>query len=133
MWKTTTMWATTTVAMCAALALAGCRSSQVNGPRGESITAVTPRSLQIRRGEQRPLEVDIDRENFTGPVTVSIWQLPKGVSSDKSSVKSETTAATFILTATKDAPLVENQAVGVTIEGMNGRSASHYVNLTVTD
>ena len=120
-------------ALCAVLAVTGCRSSQVNGPAGQSITAVTARSMQIRRGEQQPLEVEVDRENVTVAVTVSIWQLPRGVSSDKSSVKSETTAATFILTATRDAPLVENQAVGVTIEGMNGRRASHYVNLTVTD
>ena len=116
-----------------ALIAAGCRESEVRGPYGESVTAITARSMLIRRGEQQPFEVAIDRQNFSGPVTVSIAQLPKGVSADRSSMKTDATVATFILTAARDASLVENQAVSVTVEGMDGRRAAHYVNLSVTE
>ena len=115
------------------LAAGGCQSATVRGQEGQSLTATTPRSMSIRRGESSTLEVGIDREKFTGPVTVSIFQLPKGVASDKSSIKAETTSATFILKAGAAADLVSNQAVGVTVEDPNGRKATQFVDLTVTD
>jgi hypothetical protein len=115
------------------LAVTACHSATVRGTEGESLTATTPRSMTLRRGATSSLEVGIDREKFTGPVTVSIFQLPKGVESDKSSIKAETTSATFILKAGTAADLVSNQAVGVTVEDPDGRKATQFVNLTVTD
>lgn len=115
------------------LAVAACQSATVRGTQGRSLTATTPTSMTLHRGDTAPLEVGIDREKFTGPVTVSIFQLPKGVESDKSSIKAETTSATFILKCGNAADLVTNQAVGVTVEDPNGRQATQYVNLTVTD
>ncbi len=116
------------------LALAACHSeATVRGPQGQSVTATTPTSMTIHRGDSATLEVGIDRERFSGPVTVSIFQLPKGVESDKSSIKAETTSATFILKAGLSADLVANQAVGVTVEDPAGRKATQFVNLTVTD
>jgi hypothetical protein len=112
---------------------AGCRESQVYGPGGSSVTSVTTRAMNIRRGEQKALAVDIDRRDFSGPVTVSIWQLPRGVTVDQSSVKTDADQASFVLKAAPDAGLVENQAVGITIESPDGRRASHYVNVTVTE
>ena len=124
----------TPVALAACLVAAGaCQSTTVHGTEGRSLTATTPSSLTIRRGESIPLEVGIDREKFTGPVTVSIFQLPKGVSSDKSSIKAGTTTATFILKAAANADLVTNQAVGVTVEDPNGRQATQFVTLSVTE
>jgi hypothetical protein len=115
------------------LAVAACQSATVRGTEGRSLTATTPTSMTLHRGDTAPLEVGIDREKFTGPVTVSIFQLPKGVESDKSSIKAETTSATFILKCGSAADLVTNQAVGVTVEDPNGRQATQYVNLTVLD
>jgi hypothetical protein len=48
-------------------------------------------------------------------------------------MSAETTSATFILTAARTADLVTNQAVGVTVEDPNGRKATQFVSLTVTD
>ena len=115
------------------LGLGGCQSATVRGTEGRSLTATTSRSMTMYRGESAPLEVGIDRENFTGPVTVSIFQLPRGVASDKATIHSETTSATFILTAASSADRVGNQAVGVTVEGPDGRKATQFVALTVTD
>ena len=115
------------------LSLAACQSATVRGTNDRSLTATTPTSITIQRGETVPLQVGIDREEFTGPVTVKIFQLPRGVGADTSSIHAETTTATFILTAAHTADLVRNQAVGVTVEALNGRSATQYVNLTVTN
>jgi len=115
-------------------ALAACGSdATVRGTQGRSLTSTTPTSMTIHRGDSAPLEVGIDREKFTGPVTVSIFQLPKGVESDKSSIKAETTSATFILKAASAADLVTNQAVGVTVEDPDGRKATQFVNVNVVD
>jgi len=112
---------------------AGCHTTEVNGPGGESVAATTPRSLTLHRGSSIALEVDIDREQFTGPVTVSVSQLPKGVSADRASAKVESTMATFVLEASKTADLVSNQKIAVTVEGMGGRKAMQYISLDVTD
>lgn len=114
-------------------ALGACHSATVRGTEGRSLTATTPRSISIQRGDSAALEVGIDRENFTGPVIVTLFQLPTGVESDQSSIAAQTTSATFILTAADSADLVRNQAVGVTVEDPNGRRATQYVSLSVTD
>ncbi len=114
------------------LMTSACQSATVRGTDGQSLTATTVRSMTIRRGETAALEVAIDRQNFTGAVKVSISQLPKGVETDQSSMKVETTRATFVLAASASADLVSNQAVSITVEDPSGRQALQYVNLTVT-
>lgn len=115
------------------LTVAACQSATVRGAQGQSVTANAPKWMTIHRGESSPLQIGIDRTRFTGPVTVSIFQLPRGVQSDKSSIKAETTSATFILKASSTADLVSNQAVGITVEDPSGRQATQFVNLSVTD
>jgi hypothetical protein len=118
------------VATCL-LATAACQTTTVRGPEDKRLAATTPIALVIHRGESTPLEVEIDREKFTGPVTVSVSQLPKGVEVDRASQKTETSTATFSLTATKNADLVAEQPLGVIVEGMDGRRLTQFVALTV--
>jgi hypothetical protein len=113
------------------LATAACQTVTVRGPEDKKLAATTPIALTIHRGESTALEVGIDRENFTGPVTVSVSQLPTGVAADRVSQKTETATATFALTASKTAELVADQPLGVTVEGMDGRRATQFVALTV--
>jgi hypothetical protein len=120
------------VAACL-LATAACQTVTVRGPEDKKLAATTPLALTIHRGESAALEVGIDRENFAGPVTVSVTQLPHGVDVDRSSQKTETSSATFALTASKSADLVAAQPVGVIVEGMDGRRATQFVALTVKD
>lgn len=115
------------------LGATACQSATVRGTGGRSLTATTPVSMTMRRGTSAPLEIGIDRAHFTGPVTVSIFALPKGVESDSASVRAETTSATFILKASAVADRVTNQAVGVTVEDPDGRRATQFVSLSVTD
>jgi len=118
------------VAACL-LATAACQSTTVRGPEDQAITATTPVALVIHRGESTALEVGIDRQNFSGPVTVSVSQLPKGVEVDRATQKVETSTATFALKAARDADLVDDQKLGVMVQGMDGRRSMQYVALTV--
>ena len=115
------------------LVAAACHSTTVRGPDSQAVTATTPDSLTIHRGDSIPLKVSLDREKYVGPVTVSITQLPKGVATDQPTQTVETASATFSLSASKDADLVANQAVGVTVDAMDGRRATQYVALTVAE
>lgn len=118
---------------CLALAVPACHSASVRGTGDRSLTATTPRSMTLSRGHSGTLEIGIERDNFNGPVTVSVFQLPRGVESDYSVIRSDMTSATFILSADRSADLVHNQAVGVTVSDPNGRQVTQYVNLTITD
>jgi len=118
------------VAVCL-LSTVACQTVTVRGPEDKKLAATTPIAMTIHRGQSTPLEVGIDRENFTGPVTVSVSHLPHGVEVDRASQKVETSSATFALTASKDAELVAEQPLGVTVEGMDGRRATQFVALTV--
>ena len=120
------------IAVCV-FGVAACQSATLRGTQGRSLTATTPDSMTIRRGDSAALEVGIDREKFAGPVTVSIFQLPKGVVSDQTSISAESTTATFILNAAAAADLVSNQAVGITVADPSGGRATQFVALTVTD
>jgi hypothetical protein len=130
--KRTRIWMPAVVASCL-LMISACQSATVRGTQGQSLTATTPTSMTIQRGDSATLEVGIDRERFTGPVTVSIFQLPAGVVADKSSIEAETTTATFILKAGAAADLVRNQAVAIRVEDPSGGQATQFVKLTVTD
>ena len=122
-----------TVAVAGLLAAAACKQTTVRGPENEALTATAPSSLTIHRGDSIPLKVALARDNFEGPVTVSISQLPKGVMTDQARQTVDAESATFALTASKDADLVANQSVNVTVDAMDGRRATQYVALTVAE
>jgi hypothetical protein len=113
------------------LATAACQTVTVRGPDDKKLAATTPLAMTLHRGESKALEVGIDRDNFSGPVTVSVSQLPPGVEVDRNDQKVETQSATFALTASANAELVAGQPIGVTVEGMDGRRATQFVALTV--
>ena len=110
-----------------------CQSATVRGTEGRSLTATAPVWMTVQRGTSSPLEIGIDRQKFTGPVTVSVFQLPRGVTTDKSTIRSESTTATFIVTASATADLVSNQAVGIIVEDPSGRQVTQFVNLSITN
>ncbi len=114
------------------LLITGCQTATVQGPGGKSLTLVTPKTFTIGRGETRTLEIGVNRENTTAPVTVSLSLLPDGVTARQASKTVETDAATFVLQASRQAALVRNQAAAVTIEGPDGMRGTEHIRLTVT-
>ena len=105
----------------------------VRGTGDRSVTAWAPRSMTIRRGESAPLEIAVARVNFAGPVTVSLFQLPRWVVADRASLLAGPTEAAFRLEASRSADLVSHHSVGVTVEGPDGFQATQFVNVTVAE
>ncbi len=123
------------IASCCVVSLMsmGCQSSTVHGDDGTSITVTTPLSVNLKRGASALLAVGIDRERFTGAVTVTLSQLPDGVSAEDSSRRVETTATTFVLRASRTASLLQNHSIRITLEGANGQATEQVVALTVVE
>jgi len=97
------------------------------------VTSITPaRRAPASRRHVGPRGRDRPRELLRAGHGLDLAAPPRR-ERRQTSQKVETTSATFILRASKDADLVRNQAVLVRTEAMNGRAASQYVNLTVTD
>ncbi len=119
------------LALFSLLALAGCQQSTVRGPEGKALTLTVPAAVTLHRGETQTVQVGLARTEFTQGVTVSLANLPAGVTARESSKTVETTAATFVLTASQDAALVTNQAVNVTAKGPNGMATTEQMRLTV--
>ena len=109
----------------------GCEQSTVRGPEGEQLTITSPPALTLHRGMDQPLEVSIDRKNTTGPVTVSISQLPNGVTTRNTTQSVETDKAVFILMASDNANLVNNQQVKIVSKGANGVQTTQYLSVNV--
>jgi len=119
------------IAACVLSAVA-CQSATVHGDDDTSVTATTARSITIRRGGTANLEVGLNRHNFTGPVDVSISNLPKGVDADDDSMSVASAVTTFVLRASSTADLVTNHAIELTVEDPDGREVKQQVALTVT-
>jgi hypothetical protein len=115
------------------LSAAACQSATVHGDDDTAVTATTVRSLTIRRGATATLQVDLMRRNTTGPVEVTVSNLPRGVDAEDASMSVETTAATFVLRASSTADLVTNHAIDLTVEDKDGRQVKQHVSLTVTN
>jgi hypothetical protein len=110
----------------------GCQTATVEGPQGQKLTLITPTNVAIARGTSETFDVEVQRTNTDAAVTLTLDQLPDGVSARRPSQTIETDSAAFILQAEDDAALVSNHAVAVTIEGPGGMRGTEYVNLTVT-
>ena len=112
----------------------GCQKTVVRGPEGKELAMTLPMwGVTAYRGQSTPVEIKIDRTNFTDKVTVSMSQLPNGVDVSPATQTVETDAATFILKTSPTANLVTKQAVTVTIAGPNGMQATDYFHLTVKE
>lgn len=111
----------------------GCQHSTVHGDDGTAVTVTTPRSITVKRGSSALLVVGIDRERFSGPVSVELGQLPDGVTADNESRSVETTSTTFVLEASHSAALVRNHSFHVTLEANDGHATTQEVTLSVVD
>lgn len=119
-------------AFCLAIfAALGCQESTVRGPEGKAMTISLPGPITLQRGQNYPLTMGIERKGFSGPVTVSIAQLPNGVAVQEKTQTVETDKAVFMLTASDTAEIVGNQQVKVKASGPTGITTTQYLSLTV--
>ena len=119
------------VACVAVMTVCGCEQSTVKGPEGERMTVSVPSALTLHRGQYQTLEVAVDRGNFSGPVTLSIAQLPNGVTVKSATQTIETDKAVFVLTASDSAEIVGNQQVKIIARSPSGAESTQYVSVSV--
>jgi hypothetical protein len=110
---------------------AGCTTTTVQGPEGQKMTVLASGGAVVHRGGSEAVEITIDRKNFTGPVEVTLSELPQGVKADQDSKTVATNKATFLLTVSDSADLVQNQAVKITVKGPGDMETTQYLKLSV--
>lgn len=114
-----------------AFSLAGCERTTVEGPANKKLTLTKPASVTIRQGETEKINIGIDRDNFTGAVSLKFERMPAGVDVADATREISGDDATFVLTADQDASLVENHSATVTAEGPDGMKVTEAFTITV--
>ena len=127
--KHTTLFAWTFVAL-----LAGCgKTVAVEGQSGAKLSLNKPGSVTLHRGDMSKLDINIERKNLTGDVTVRFDKLPKGVDVVDASNQLAGDKATYTLRASDSADLVENYAAEVTATGPGGIAVTQPVTISVKE
>jgi len=108
-------WMSLVVAAALAVGLVGCGGSNTAQTDDGKLTVTKPSDTTLKVGEDKTITVGIKRPDTAEDVTVSLSNLPSGVSVDKNDLKVAKggTKAEFILKADKDAKEVENHVVTV--------------------
>lgn len=125
------------IAVAAITAATGCdqMSSTVSGKSGKKLTLVSLADQTVRQGDANKLGVTIVRQDFDSVVTISIADLPSGVSvaggSNLEIPKGSLKMDSMTLVAARDAAVVKDHRVAVTAKGPDGISVTEYFNLTV--
>ncbi len=114
--------------MITAMAVTGCpeRRVTVSGAHGQELTVISPRDATVERGSRETITVEVRRQGFHTPVTVSLSELPVGIQADRMSLSTGTNMATFVIRADETAPLVTGHAVRVTAEAEGMRAHTHF-------
>lgn len=115
----------------ALVTLLGCQQIITDPPHDASVSMTIPQSVTIQQGKTQNVTVAVHRYNYTQPVTVSLSELPEGVSAKESSLSVTGDSATFVLTAGAKAKLVANHPVTVSIEGPGDDHGKSSMLLTV--
>jgi hypothetical protein len=116
-----------------AFIITGCQQTTVRGPKGQRMTVAKPADVTLHRGEAESVTIALDRENFDGPVTVSISGLPSGVEAVDEPRSTTSESATVVLRASEHAGLVGNHMVDLTVEGPDGMRAREQFRVTVRE
>jgi hypothetical protein len=118
----------------ATMMTAGCQQATITGPGDRELSMEFPAYVTIQRGSSERMEVEIHRTATREPVTVSISNLPDGVTAKQTRQTVETNEVTFMLEADRNAALVSNQAVSITLTGrQDDQSVTEHFKLTVSD
>lgn len=89
-------------------------ASKPNTPRKLSVTS--PGSQTVTQDRTDELTVSIDRDGFSGPVTIELKNLPKGVTVETKdlTLPADKNSLTVTVKAAPDAPAVVDHLVSVT-------------------
>lgn len=112
------------VVICGLLATAGCgKTATSSAPSKDPAKPNTPRKLSVKgptsqtviQDRTDEMSVSVDRDGFSGPVTISLKNLPKGVTVETKdlTLPADKNSLTVTIKAAPDAPAVVDHVVQV--------------------
>lgn len=121
------------VAVAAAAMVCGCEKKTATGLAGQKLEISKPMDESITRGETGEVDINIDRTDFSGPVTVAVSNLPSGVVVTNSSltIPSDDEKITLTLRADPTAQIVKDQVATVRVTSPTGVTVSETFKVTV--
>jgi hypothetical protein len=130
-------WMTLVVVVGLTAALVGCsgQSGTVTGPGGKKLTLKTPTDTTLKQGDTRYVTVSITKTKFDEPVTVTLSDLPAGVTADetKKTIEKGQDSVKFTLKAANDAKPEKGQKVKVTAKSSDMSEGPLEFTLNVTE
>jgi hypothetical protein len=103
-------------------ALGACQHTKVQGSGGAQLGLTEPANQWLRRGQSNNVAIQINRDNFDGPVDVNFSNLPAGVSvGNPGPIPAGDFVRNYTLTVGADAPLVKQHPVTVTASARDMR------------
>jgi hypothetical protein len=110
-------WMTLVVCLGLVVGLVGCgEKGTVTGSGGKKLTLTAPAATTVKQGDSKDVTVTIKRTKFDEPVTVTLSDLPKGVTADESkkTIEKGQDSVKFTLTAADNANPEKGHKVKVT-------------------
>jgi hypothetical protein len=89
----------------------------VGVPAGTFALSVTPATLKLKAGGKGQVQVHVKRQDFTGPIQVTLGNLQPGVTAGKATIAAGKNVADLEVSAAKNAPAGE--WAGVVAQGMS--------------
>lgn len=122
-----------TGALVLATAFWGCASTKAVNEAGQRLIVYRPANESITQGDKDDVDIRVSREDFDGALTVSISDLPEGVSvlNENMTIERHEGKFTLSLMAAPDAPVVKDHIVHVRVAGDNGLGAQESFRLSV--
>jgi hypothetical protein len=119
------------IAALALTAALGCQKEKIEGANSSSVTMFMPRTMEIQRGQRAMLDVTLMRRDTRREVTLTVSNLPEGVTVEDASHTTAGDEVTFVLEAGDDAALVTDHDIAISLEGPDDMQGADYVALTV--
>ncbi|MEZ5963949.1 MAG: hypothetical protein R3F56_08910 [Planctomycetota bacterium] len=105
-----------------ALLCTGCDQKEAHGAGGRKLALTAPVDQSLKQGATNDVAVKIDRNDFTGPVTIDFVGLPPGVSvANPGPILAGDESKDFTLRATETAAVVNDHVVTVTASAADMR------------
>lgn len=104
---------------------AGCDKQTATGKTGTALTVYKPMNETIKPGDRGEVDVRVNRDDFDGPLTVLVTDLPAGVRVTNSTmtIPKDDSKLTLQLAADPTAAIVKDHVVNVRVTGADGLTA----------
>lgn len=110
-----------------ALSFGACQQTKVRGAGGEQLGLREPANQWLRQGESNEVAIQINRDDFEGPVDIQFTNLPAGVTvQNPGPIPAGDFIKNYTLVVAPDAPLAKDHVVTVTASARDMRVSQNF-------